>query len=125
LAQHAAKRLRRGLNLTDEGQAMLDAVHAALDVQLALAVTVFMSSDVEAARRLVAAKEALRVTEREAAARVVAAGAAPASEGGAAPSFVLDAVRDLRRVSAHLAAVAHSVLEQQGVLLPSRLLPRE
>jgi phosphate:Na+ symporter len=124
LAQHAAKRLRRGLNVTAAGQAMLDGVHAALAGQLSLAVTVFLSDDLDAARRIVAAKEALRGTEREAARRVVAAGAAPASEGGAAPSFVLDAVRDLRRVSAHLAAVAHPVLEQHGALLPSRLLPQ-
>lgn len=123
LAQHAAKRQRRGLDLTREGQDMLDAVHAALGAQLTLAVTVFLSEDLDAARRLVAAKEKLRETEREAARRVVTAGGALASEGGAVPSFVLDCVRDLRRVSAHLASVAHPVLEQHGVLLPSRLLP--
>lgn len=116
LAQHAAKRQRRGLELGREGQGMLDSVHAALGAQLTLAVTVFLSDDLDAARQLVAAKEKLRATERQAAGRIIGA-------EGAAPSFVLDCVRDLRRVSAHLASVAHPVLEQHGVLLPSRLLP--
>jgi len=133
LAQHAAQRLRRGLELPPEGQAMLHALHDALAGQISLAVTVFLSDDLDGARRLVAAKEALRGTERAAEQRVVAAGAKAASataardeaasDGGAGPGFVLDAVRDLRRVSAHLAVVAHPVLEQHGVLLPSRLLP--
>lgn len=125
LAQHAAKRQRRGLALPPEGQAMLDAVHAALTEQLSLAIAVFLSDNPDAARQLVAAKERLRETESEAARRVVAAGGEPASAGGAAPSFVLDCVRDLRRVSAQLAAVAHPVLEQHGILLPSRLLPAD
>jgi phosphate:Na+ symporter len=36
---------------------------------------------------------------------------------------VLDAIRDLRRVGAHLAAVAHPLLERRGELLSSRLAP--
>jgi phosphate:Na+ symporter len=32
-------------------------------------------------------------------------------------------VRDLRRISAHIAMVAHPMLERRGELLPSRLSP--
>lgn len=119
LAQHAAKRLRRGLVLGPHEQGELAEMHATLAEQLRLAVAVFMTEDASAARLLVTAKEALREPEREAARRVAAA------EGGAAPGFLLDAVRDLRRVGAHLVGVAHPLLERRGELLPSRLRPRE
>jgi len=46
-----------------------------------------------------------------------------AAEGGAAAGLLLDAVRDLRRIGAHLATVAHPLLERRGELLPSRLAP--
>jgi phosphate:Na+ symporter len=36
-------------------------------------------------------------------------------------SKLLDIVRDLKRVSAHLAATAYPILERRGELLPSRL----
>ncbi|WP_276318159.1 Na/Pi cotransporter family protein [Rhodovarius crocodyli] len=118
LSQHAAKRLRRGLVLNPREQSELSEVYATLAEQLRLAIAVFMMDDAEAARRLVTAKESLREPEREAARRVATA------EGGAAPSFLLDTVRDLRRVGAHLVGVAHPLLERRGELLPSRLRPR-
>ncbi len=125
VAQQAAKRQRRGLALAAEDQAVLAEVHAALADQLNLAVAVLMTADLGAARRLVAAKEALRETERRAARRVAATGTVPAAQGGAGPGFVLDAVRDLRRVGAHLAGMAHPLLERHGELLASRLRPAE
>lgn len=79
-----------------------------------LAVAVFMLEDAGAVRRLVRGKEALRPAERDAALRLTHA-------GGAAAGRLLDAVRDLRRVGAHLAVTAHPLLERRGELLPSRL----
>jgi phosphate:Na+ symporter len=35
--------------------------------------------------------------------------------------LLLDIVRDLKRVNAHLAAAAYPILEGRGELLPSRL----
>jgi phosphate:Na+ symporter len=121
LVRHAAKRLRRGVDLGTEAEVELAALHAALLEQLRLAVAVFMLGDAEAARRLVRGKEGLREAERDAARRLAAGGGLPAAEGGAATGLLLDAVRDLRRVGAHLASVAHPLLERRGELLPSRL----
>jgi phosphate:Na+ symporter len=121
LVRHAAKRLRRGVALGAEGTQEIAAMHAALLDQLRLAVAVFMLEDVEAARQLVRGKEGLREAEREAARRLAAAGDAPADTEGAGSGLVLDAVRDLRRVGAHVATVAHPLLERRGELLPSRL----
>ncbi|MBL6458933.1 Na/Pi cotransporter family protein [Belnapia sp. T6] len=120
LVRHAAKRLRRGLALGPDSVREIEALHTTLLEQLRLAIAVFMMEDAEAARRLVRGKEGLRAAEREAARRLAEAGALPMAEGGAS-GLLLDAVRDLRRVGAHLAAVAHPLLERRGELLPSRL----
>jgi phosphate:Na+ symporter len=121
LVRHAAKRLRRGLALGPEPAQKIESLHTALMEQLRLAIAVFMMEDAEAARRLVRGKEGLRAAERDAARRMAEAGALTATEGGGAAGLLLDAVRDLRRVGGHLAAVAHPLLERRGELLPSRL----
>jgi phosphate:Na+ symporter len=115
LVRHAAKRQRRGVALSAEALDRLEALHAALVEQLRLAVAVFLHGDAGAARALVRGKEALRAAEHGALSRL-------AERGGAAERLLLDAVRDLRRVGGHLAAVAHPLLERRGELLPSRLL---
>ena len=125
LVRHAAKRLRRGLDLGPEPAQEIEALHAALLEQLRLAIAVFMMEDAEAARSLVRGKEGLRAAERDAARRMAEAGALTAAEGGGAAGLLLDAVRDLRRVGGHLAVVAHPLLERRGELLPSRLAQEE
>lgn len=117
----AAKRHRRGFALPAEIAAEITALHLRLQAQLRLAVAVFMREDAEAARRLVREKEALREAERGALHRMAAAADRSAADGGAAAGLLLDAVRDLRRISAHIAMVAHPLLERRGELLPSRL----
>jgi phosphate:Na+ symporter len=123
VARHAAKRLRRGVALGDEDRDDLAALHDALRSQLRLAIAVMMVGDAEAARRLIHEKEMLRATERDVARRAAEAAPLPLGEPGATPGLVLDAIRDLRRVGAHLAAVAHPLLERRGELLSSRLAP--
>jgi phosphate:Na+ symporter len=124
VVRHAAKRVRFGVALAAEDREDLASLHAALREQLTLAIAVFMLDDVASARRLVEAKERLRTTEREAARRAAQAAPLRLGEPGATPGFVLDAIRDLRRVGAHLAAIAHPLLERRGELLPTRLAVR-
>lgn len=121
VARHAAKRLRRGITLAAEDRDDLAVLHQSLRSQLRLAVAVLMVEDSEAARRLVREKEMLRATERGVARRAAEAAPLPLGEPGATPGLVLDAIRDLRRVGAHLAAAAHPLLERRGELLASRL----
>jgi phosphate:Na+ symporter len=123
VARHATKRVRRGVTLADGDRQDLASLHDSLREQLRLAIAVFMMDDAEAARRLVQSKEQLRSTEREAARRAALDASLPLGEPGATPGFVLDAIRDLRRVGGHLAAVAHPLLERRGELLSSRLAP--
>jgi phosphate:Na+ symporter len=118
----AAKRMRRRQRLTRRELAEAEAMHEHLQAQLRLAVTVFMSEDLGAALRLVEEKERFRELERSAAdaqfARVEEG--RRESETG---SLHLDLVRELKRIEAHLAAIAHPLLERRKLLRPSRLLP--
>ena len=121
LTELAAKRMRLRLSLSPEGLAEIDAMYAQLLDHLRLAVAVFMSSDVNAARRLVAEKEQFRELERVSTQRHFAR----VREGRVASietsGLHLDVVRDLKRIEAHIAATAYPLLERTGALRPTRL----
>jgi phosphate:Na+ symporter len=121
LTELAEKRLRLKLSLSPEGLSEIDAMYAQLRDHLRLAVAVFMSNDLEAARRLVTEKEQFRELERVSTekhfARVREGRRASIETSG----LHLDVVRDLKRIEAHLAATAHPLLERTGVLKPTRL----
>lgn len=121
----AAKRMRRRLCLTEQQVEEAEAMHDHLLAQLRLAVAVFMGEDLQSALRLVEGKERFRDLERAAAENEFAhppETGLPAETSG----LHLDAVRDLKRIDAHFAAIAHPLLERNNLLRPSRLirLPR-
>ena len=117
----AAKRIRRRLRLSRRELAEAEAMHEHLLAQLRLATTVFMAEDLDSALRLVEEKERFREFERSATqaqfARVQA-GRRDSETGG----LHLDIVRELKRIEAHLAAIAHPLLERRNLLRPSRLV---
>ena len=118
----AAKRIRRRQRLTRRERAQAEAMLAHLLAQLRLATAVFMGEDVASARRLVEQKERFREFERTA----FAAQLARAQDGRAASEtsgLHLDLVRELKRIEAHVAAIAHPLLESRNLLRPSRLVP--
>lgn len=121
LTELASKRIRLKLSLSPEGLAEIDAMYAQLLDHLRLAIAVFMSSDADAARRLVAEKEHFRELERLSTekhfARVREGRVASIETSG----LHLDVVRDLKRIDAHLAATAYPLLERTGALKPTRL----
>jgi len=122
----AAKRIRRRLRLTERQLGEADAMHEHLLAQLRLAGAVFMGEDLRSALRLVEEKERFREFER-AAAESLFAEPPEGRDQGETSGLHLDLVRDLKRVDAHLAAIAHPLLERSNLLRPSRLvrLPRQ
>jgi len=86
-----------------------------------LAVAVFMSSDIAAARRLVAEKEQFRELERNSTERHFARVREGQQASIETSGLHLDVVRDLKRIDAHLAATAYPLLERCGALKPTRL----
>ncbi len=117
----AVRRLKHGLTFAPEERAALDDMHERLLDHLRLALAVFMSGDMAAARRLVAEKEKFRDLERAATERHVVRMRAGAQESLDASALQLDVTRDLKRIEAHIAATAYALLERQGGLRSTRL----
>jgi phosphate:Na+ symporter len=116
-----AKRIRRRQRLTDREVREAESMIAHLLAQLRVATAVFMGEDVAAARRLVEQKERFREFERTA----VDAQFARVRDGrkmSETSALHLDLVRELKRIEAHVAAIAHPLLERRNLLRPSRLV---
>jgi phosphate:Na+ symporter len=121
ITELAAKRLRLKLSLSPEGLAEIDAMYVRLLEHLRLAVAIFISSDEDAARRLVAEKEEFRELERVSTERHFARVREGRRASIETTGLHLDVVRDLKRIEAHLAATAYPLLERTGALKPTRL----
>ena len=116
-----AKSLKRGVPFSDNERSTLLSALDRLLTNLHAAASLFVTEDIRAARLLAAEKEIFRDLETDATATHYARlRAGPAVV--ASTSLHLDALRDLKRVNAHIvAAAAYPVLEHFGELLSSRL----
>jgi phosphate:Na+ symporter len=117
----AAKRLKRGLAFSIEGQAEIRAMLERLITNVHSAAAVFMTDDARAARSLLGEKEVFRDLEARATETHFARIRAGRVESVETSALHLDVLRDLKRINAHLAAAAYAVLEKRGELLSSRL----
>jgi phosphate:Na+ symporter len=121
LLPHLAKRLRRRLTFSKQGQAELLQHFDRLQTNLQTAAALFMTQDERAARLLADEKVVFRRAEREG----TAAHFERLRQGGIetveTSSLHLDLLRDLKQINSHLvAAAAYPVLEERGELLQSR-----
>lgn len=116
-----AKRLKRGLAFSAEGQAEIRAMLDRLAGNVQAAAAVFMTQDARAARQLLGEKEVFRDLEARATETHFARIRAGRVESVETSALHLDVLRDLKRINAHLSAAAYPVLEHRGELLPSRL----
>ena len=118
----ATRQLKRGLTFSEEGEGELLAMIDRLTANLRATASLFMTEDDRAARLLASEKEAFRSIEATATASHFDRLRAGRIDTAETSSLHLDALRDLKRINAHLvAAAAYPVLEGKGELLPSRL----
>ena len=117
----AAKRLKRGLAFSVEGQAEIRGMLERLAGNVQAAAAVFMTDDARAARRLLGEKQVFRDLEARATEAHFARIRAGRVESLETSALHLDVLRDLKRINAHIASAAYPVLEKLGELLPSRL----
>lgn len=118
----AERRLQRGVSFSPEGEADLVRLVDRVSANVRLAASLFVSGDEDAARMLVAEKEAFRSVEADA----VSAHYQRLQSGNVSTvetsSLHLDALRDLKQVNSHLIeGAAYPVLRARGALLPTRL----
>jgi phosphate:Na+ symporter len=120
----AARKLKRGVNFSPEGEAEIVGLVDRLGANLRTAAALFVSGDVGAARLLAAEKEAFRLIEGEAVNAHFRRLQSGQSDTVETSSLHLDALRDLKRINSHLVeGAAYPLLEASGALRPTRLRP--
>ncbi len=119
LCELAAKKIKRRYQFSAEGGAELSAFHKRVVDCLQAAFGIFMTGDVEAARKLLREKSALRQAELDAAERHFERLREGRPESLETTSLHLDVLSDLKRIHSHICSVAYPVLEAAGEL-PAR-----
>ena len=119
LSELATKKIKRRFQFSPEGAEELSAFHKRTMDSLRIAFGVFMSGDVNEARKLLVEKAHLRNTELAATERHLDRLREGRPETIETTSLHLDVLRDLRRIHSHICSVAYSVLDAAGEL-PAR-----
>ncbi|MBR0753767.1 Na/Pi cotransporter family protein [Bradyrhizobium jicamae] len=116
LSELATKKIKRRLQFSLEGAEELSAFHKRTIDSLRLAFGIFMSGDVNEARKLLGEKAALRAAELAATERHLDRLREGRPETIETTSLHLDVLRDLRRIHSHICSVAYPVLDAAGEL---------
>jgi phosphate:Na+ symporter len=114
LCELATKKIKRRIEFSPEGAAELEAFHKRIVDSLRLGFSVFMSGNVEDARKLIAQKAGIRTAELAAAERHFERLREERSQSIETTSLHLDILRDLKRIHSHICSVAYPVLEAAG-----------
>jgi phosphate:Na+ symporter len=117
----AAKRIKRGVSFSEISRQEIREMMDRLIGNARAAAAVFMTEDPRAARQLLGEKEVFRELELRTTEEYFGRARNSRAETIKMSKLLLDIVRDLKRVNAHLAAAAYPILEGRGELLPSRL----
>jgi phosphate:Na+ symporter len=125
LSELATKKIKRRFQFSPEGAEELSAFHKRTMDSLRIAFGVFMSGDVNEARKLLAEKAALRNTELAATERHLDRLREGRPETLETTSLHLDVLRDLRRIHSHICSVAYPVLDAAGELEAYRAVESE
>jgi phosphate:Na+ symporter len=116
LCELVTRKIKRGYQFSPEGTAELTAFHKRVCENLQAAFGVFMTGEVEAARKLLREKAELRKAELEAADRHFERLREGRPESLETTSLHLDALADLKRIHSHICSVVYPVLEAAGEL---------
>jgi len=116
LCELAAKKIKRRYQFSPEGAAELAAFHKRVCECLQAAFGIFMTGDVDAAKKLLREKADMRKAELEAADRHFERLREGRPESLETTSLHLDVLADLKRIHSHICSVAYPVLEAAGQL---------
>jgi phosphate:Na+ symporter len=119
LSELATKKIKRRFQFSPEGAEELSAFHKRTMDSLRIAFGVFISGDINEARKLIAEKALLRNAELAATERHLDRLREGRPETIETTSLHLDVLRDLRRIHSHICSVAYPVLDAAGEL-PAR-----
>ena len=116
LCELAAKKIKRKIEFSTDGAAELAAFHKRILDSLRMSYSVFMSGDVDEARKLILEKADVRNAELAAAERHIDRLREGRPESIETTSLHLDVLRDLKRIHSHICSVAYPALETGGAI---------
>ena len=116
LIEMAQKKDKKRIQFSEPGLKDLTVLHGQVTENLKLAMSIFMSGDVELARRLLVQKREIIALERESAERHMERLREGRPESIETSALHMDILRDLKRIHSHVVAVAYPVLERAGEL---------
>jgi phosphate:Na+ symporter len=122
LRELVEKKIKHQLSFSDEGAAEIEAFYKITIENLRLAQSILVSGDEKLARQLVEAKLDIRHFEERSTANHMSRLRDGHVDSVQTSSLHLDILRDLKRINAHIAAIAYPILKQSGVLRESRLV---
>ena len=121
LLELSAKTARRQMRFSDEGLSEINDLHGRISANLNLAMAVFMSADVSAARRLIEQKRIIGALERQVTENHLERLREGRPESIETSAVHMDILRDLRRIHSHITAIAYPILDADGELRKTRL----
>ncbi len=121
LADIESKKILKGRQFSDAGIEEISELHSRLLDNLRLAMSVFLNGNVRDAEKLLEEKTRFRDLERAYADTHLARLADNTMQSIETSSLHIDLISDLRRINSLLCSVAYPILENAGVLAPSRL----
>ena len=121
LAVEVDRKIRLGLWFSTDGYRELDSLFALTLEAMKIAQTIFISRDRKLATQLIEIKVRIRHMERHSEERHFKRLRKGEAESLQTSSLHLDMLRDLKRVAAHLTSVANPILDEEGLLVESRL----
>lgn len=119
------KKIRNQLSFSAEGAAEIEEFYRMTLENLRLAQSILVTGDAQLARQLVESKVDIRHLEERSATNHIARLRDGIIDSMQTSSLHLDILRDLKRINAHIAAIAYPILKRQGALRESRIMTGE
>lgn len=125
VVESARTKLVNKLAFSEEGWSELAELHERVLENLRLSLSVFVSGDRRAARRLVQAKDRIRRMEARISESHLDRLTEQRTESIETSQLHLDLLRDLKRINAHFASIGRQMLESTGEMAATRLSPQK
>ncbi|WP_245449460.1 Na/Pi cotransporter family protein [Chelatococcus asaccharovorans] len=122
LCELVEKKIRNQLSFSSEGAAEIEEIYNLTFSNLRMAQSILLSMDDHLARKLVKAKVDIRHLEERSAANHMSRLREGIVESIQTSSLHMDMLRDLKRINAHIAAIAYPILKRHGLLRESRVV---
>ncbi|RWB78236.1 Na/Pi cotransporter family protein [Mesorhizobium sp.] len=119
------KKIRNQLSFSAAGAAEIEEFYRMTLANLRLAQSILVTGDAQLARQLVESKVDIRHLEERSATNHMARLRDGIIDSMQTSSLHLDILRDLKRINAHIAAIAYPILKRQGALRESRIMTGE